>query len=235
MNRNATNAETEDDGLASLEEKLTKPWPALFGKTLPAGASGGESELETLQDLRKEIEKRLLKADPASDVARQLATMQLAVNSRLAKVTAYLHQIWRMHLDLTSHEYKAPLVAKAVRPERSGRRNSSKSELIRARLVFLLREKGPTHRAELLDQLISEGLMVREKSAMNRLATILSDSKHLFGSLGGGVFTLRVDEPQQQQAWVEAAPLSEGPPRSSASNSHRKGGHNPCDAVTPAS
>ena len=76
-------------------------------------------------------------------------------------------------------------------------RAGSKSARMRNRISEMLGEHGVVHRSVLLERLMAEGLLGAERKPINRLASILSDNRHLFGSDGKGSYMLLQSEPKE--------------------------------------
>jgi hypothetical protein len=68
---------------------------------------------------------------------------------------------------------------------------STKAERIRSEIEALIRVSGIVHRREMLDRLVSLGIMGRESSPMASLAAYLSEMKESIVSHGGGKWGFR--------------------------------------------
>jgi hypothetical protein len=225
MNEQAHPTPDARKAAASLLRRLSAPRRFKFADHLARAAlEGGEADLGDTEDLIKEI--RLLRARLAGSdlLEQQLVLAELELQAKSTAIIQALKSLWRSHLALTADAFRKPVVATKVTPEvpaqtvvdvgspapRKRARRGSKSALIRERLVTLLEENGPTHRGALLSSLTEEGLVGTEAKPVNRLATVLSENKHLFGTHGRGVYFVRPSEPTER-----ATPT--GPSRASPS------------------
>jgi hypothetical protein len=85
----------------------------------------------------------------------------------------------------------APTLPPATKPKSfmaggSGKRPPSKADIVRAEVREFLKNRGPTHRSEILAHITAKGLMGHEKKPMANLATFLSESKGMFAFDGKG-------------------------------------------------
>jgi len=75
----------------------------------------------------------------------------------------------------------------------AGRKIVPASKRSRVYEVFeeMIRTRGPTHRKDLLAEVMARGIMGGEKNPMQSIAIYLSDAKERFESVGDGVWALR--------------------------------------------
>jgi hypothetical protein len=171
------------------------------------------------RDLRKALDKALIDAefgdtDP-NQVDRCRRELERAVREE-ANAAEAIRWSWRLHLFVngTRASVAPPKVLNAVEaldapPAQAlvGKPNSKTSRVC-ATIESALRQHGPLHRQRLLEILVADGVMGTETRPINRLASILTENRHLFSSDGRGTYFLAATGHMEQRQVSELTGLS---------------------------
>lgn len=123
---------------------------------------------------------------------------------------------WRLHLFVNGARASVapPKTLRAVEASDAppaqalvGKPNS-KTLRVCATIESALRQHGPLHRQRLLEILVADGVMGTEARPINRLASILTENRHLFSSDGRGTYFLAAAGHMEQRPVLELTGLS---------------------------
>lgn len=165
------------------------------------------------------------------DVERLWSRLDEAVRER-AKLMEAMRWGWRVHDFLQGARAAVPpphLPAPSDLPARapaSASGPTSKGARARELIAGALRADGPLHRRRLLELLLADGVLGTEARPMKRLAKILSQNRHLFGSDGRGTYSLlTAGHTRQRPGASHAVALPEGRPIPSRPKEKEANGH----------
>lgn len=137
-------------------------------------------ELAELEgELQADPRYRAIQADPRYIKIRKISDLLIEYADKRASIA----------VDKPIREANKEPIRHKIRPSSDG--TMSKADRVKNAIEELLRERGKTHRNDILAHLQSLGLMGDEKNPMGRLAIYLSGAKDRFKSDGFGTYNLR--------------------------------------------
>ncbi|UZO92351.1 Hypothetical protein RMP42_05790 [Roseomonas mucosa] len=178
-----------------------------------------EQRRAAAQARRQELERDLVEAE-CNDADPSVAERCRVEFERLAQDEAQaveaVRWLWRVHgfLNGSRSSVAPPKMLRALEamstPAAQARLNrpSTKTSRICTMIESALRQHGPLHRQRLLEILIADGVMGKEARPIDRLATILTENRHLFSSDGRGTYALAAAGHIEQRQATELAGLS---------------------------
>ncbi len=185
-----TSAEVEEAGATSQAElvELLAGWRPTAFKAMEKVGLLLEDEAESLDRMIRRVQTAASQAWGHPSLRNSLEQLAAQLGSRRAAVREAQQSLWRGHMMVSGPAYVPPL--QMTEPARGAKTSRSRSGQVRDRVAELLRTHGPMHRATLLDRLVADGIIGTEAKPINRLASILSENKHLFSTKGGGIYDL---------------------------------------------
>jgi len=193
MNATETSTEVEETGATCQDElvELLAGWRPTAFKAMEKVGLLLEEEAESLDRMIRRVQTAASQAWGNPSLRNSLEQLAAQLGSRRAAVREAQHGLWRSHMMVSGPKYSPPL--KVPEPEKGAKPARSRSARVRDRAAELLRTHGPMHRATLMDRLVADGIIGTEAKPINRLASILSENKHLFSTKGGGIYDLLPD------------------------------------------
>ncbi|MBC9179077.1 hypothetical protein [Pseudoroseomonas ludipueritiae] len=186
-----------------------------------------DQQLAMVIDRRAELERALVEAECSDSDSNEVDLCRAELErviKEVANVGEAMRWSWRLlgFVNGTRGTVPPPKMLRALEAQSeavtqvSRGKPNSKSSRACARIEAALREHGPLHRRRLLEILLADGVLGAEARPINRLATILTENRHLFSSDGRGTYTLAAAGHTEQRRVTVPSSLS-GPQQSARS------------------
>lgn len=170
-------------------------------------------------ELKRALEKALLDAEfgdtEPGQADRCRGELEQAVQEEV-DATEAIRWSWRLHgfVNGTRSSVAPPRTLRALdaisgpTPLAPTGKARGKTSRICTMIESALRQHGPLHRQRLLEILVADGVMGTETRPINRLASILTENRHLFSSDGRGTYSLAAAGHTEQRPVLEPTGLS---------------------------